>query len=162
MADGAGPSTTMSASLSVNGQSMTVDVPADMRLVVFLRDRLGLTGTKIGCEVGVCGVCTVLVDGRPTSSCLTLVAQADGKDVLTIEGLAERDDLQELLDAFVSEGGFQCGFCTSGQIMAIAALKLSGDGRSMADGELRHFLAGNLCRCTGYYGIERAARKVLG
>ena len=156
------PSSVLSVSLSVNGQPMTCDVPADMRLVSFLRDQLGLTGTKVGCEVGVCGVCTVLLDGLPSSSCLTLVAQADGKDVLTIEGIAEREDFQKLLDAFIAEGGFQCGFCTSGQIMTIAALMLSPDGVAMNTAELRQYLAGNLCRCTGYYGIEHAARRVLG
>jgi aerobic-type carbon monoxide dehydrogenase small subunit (CoxS/CutS family) len=154
--------TAVKVTMTVNGETMTVDVPADLRLVTFLRDRLGLTGTKYACEVGVCGVCTVLVDGRPTSSCLTLTVQAEGTEVLTVEGIAQREDMQVLLDAFISEGGFQCGFCTSGQIMAISALLIAGSGKEMADDERRHYLAGNLCRCTGYYGIERAARKALG
>jgi aerobic-type carbon monoxide dehydrogenase small subunit (CoxS/CutS family) len=151
----------VSITLTVNGEAMTVDVPADMRLVTFLRDRLGLTGTKYACEVGVCGVCTVLVDGRLTSSCLALAVQVDGAELLTIEGVSEREDMQVLLDAFVSEGGFQCGFCTSGQIVTIASLMMSDEGRALDDEERRHHLAGNLCRCTGYYGIERAARKAL-
>jgi aerobic-type carbon monoxide dehydrogenase small subunit (CoxS/CutS family) len=147
--------------VTVNGEAMTVEVPADMRLVTFLRDRLGLTGTKYACEVGVCGVCTVLVDGRPVSSCLALALQVDGAEVLTIEGVSAREDMQVLLDAFVTEGGFQCGFCTSGQIVAISSLMMSDEGRELDDEERRHYLAGNLCRCTGYYGIERAARKAL-
>jgi len=151
-----------SVSLGVNGASIVVDVPGDLRLVTFLRERLGLPGTKLGCEVGVCGVCTVLVDGRPTSSCLTLVAQVDGSEVLTIEGAAEREELEGLLDAFMSEGGFQCGFCTPGQIMTVAALMLNEDAATMTDAERRHWMAGTLCRCTGYYGIDRAACKALG
>lgn len=147
--------------VTVNGEAHRLDVPGELPLVTLLRDQLGLTGTKYACEVGVCGVCTVLVDGRPTSSCLTLAAQVDGAEVLTIEGLAEREDLQVLLRAFESEGGFQCGFCTSGQIVAIASLMSSEEGRDLDDEERRHYLAGNLCRCTGYYGIERAAREAL-
>jgi aerobic carbon-monoxide dehydrogenase small subunit len=146
-------------SLHVNGRPTRALVPAHQRLVAFLREELELTGTKIACEVGVCGVCTVLVDGRPISSCLALTVQMDGADVTTIEGVAARPDLRPLLEAFVTEGGYQCGFCTSGQIVAAAALLDEVEGDDLGQDRLREHMQGNLCRCTGYYGIERAVRK---
>ncbi|MPZ87445.1 MAG: 2Fe-2S iron-sulfur cluster binding domain-containing protein [Nitriliruptorales bacterium] len=146
----------------VNGKPEELAVPADRCLVTVLRDDLGLTGTKIGCEVGVCGACTVLVDGRPTSSCLTLAVQVDGAEILTVEGLGRHPELQELQQAFIEQGGFQCGFCTSGQLVALASLVLENRLPSMNGEEVAEHLHGNLCRCTGYYGILRAAAKVAG
>jgi carbon-monoxide dehydrogenase small subunit len=145
-----------SIALTVNGHRHEVSVAADRRLATLLREDLGLTGTKLGCEVGVCGTCTVLVDGLPTSSCLTLAVQVDGAAVLTVEGLAAFPELAELRQAFVEEGGFQCGFCTSGQLVAIAGLMLEQRLSTMTPEAVTEHLHGNLCRCTGYYGIQRA------
>lgn len=146
---------------TVNGEETRAVVPTELRLASFLRDLLGLKATKLACEVGVCGVCTVLVDGRPTSSCITLAVQVEGAEVLTLEGLAEHTDTQALFGAFIEEGGFQCGFCTSGQIVTAASLMLSGENEQMDAEQRRHYMQGNLCRCTGYYGIERAIRKAF-
>lgn len=141
----------MTIRLCVNGVDVEAVLPAERRLAEFLRDDLGLTGTKLGCEVGVCGVCTVLVDGRPTSACLTLAVQIDGADVRTIEGLADTEAGRRLQEHFVTQGGFQCGYCTSGQLMTASTTDAHTD-----PGELAEQLHGNLCRCTGYYGILRA------
>lgn len=145
--------------LVVNGQSHQLNVPADRRLVTVLREDLRLTGTKLGCEVGVCGVCTVLVDGRQTSSCLTLAVQVDGAEITTVEGLAEEPALDALREAFIEEGAFQCGFCTSGQLANAAPLVTGRRGARMPREELARYLHGNLCRCTGYYGILRAIER---
>jgi carbon-monoxide dehydrogenase small subunit len=156
------PMTTAHISVRVNGESHDLSVPADRRLVDLIRDDLGLTGTKIGCDVGVCGACTVLVDGRPTSSCITLAIQSDGADLRTVEILEETPQLRRLQEAFVSEGGTQCGYCTSGQLMAASVLISSGQAAGMTEDEIAHQMLGNLCRCTGYYGIRRAIRLVAG
>lgn len=145
--------------LVVNGQSHQLSVPAERRLATVLREDLRLTGTKLGCEVGVCGVCTVLVDGRQTSSCLTLAVQADGAQITTVEGLAADPALDALREAFVEEGAFQCGFCTSGQLTNAAPLVAGGRCARMTREELARYLHGNLCRCTGYYGILRAIER---
>lgn len=137
----------------LNGAPVEVSVPAERLLVDLLRDDLGLTGTKVGCGVGVCGACTVLVDGHPMTGCLLLATQVDGRSVRTIEGVAA-EELTNLQRAFISEGGFQCGICTPGQILSAAAL-LERSGRPGED-EIREAMKGNLCRCTGYYGIVRA------
>lgn len=158
--DGASVGSWLPVRCIVNGHDVEVVVAADRRLVSVLRDELGLTGTKVACEVGVCGACTVLVDGRPTSSCLTLAAQVDGCEVLTVEGLGEADDLAGLQDAFIEEGAYQCGFCTSGQLMNAAAVVRRSRDQTIADEEIVDQLHGNLCRCTGYYGILRAIAKV--
>lgn len=142
----------------LNGREHRVDVDATSVLADVLRDQCGLTGTKVGCGVGVCGACTVLVDGLPTSSCLALTVQVDGRRVETIEAGATDPDIAALQAAFETEGGFQCGFCTSGQIMALAALRRERVGQSITADEIRHHLTGNVCRCTGYYGIVRAAQ----
>lgn len=134
---------------------MDLEVPAERLLVDLLRDDLGKTGTKDGCSVGVCGLCTVQVDGRPMSACLLLATQVDGAAVRTIEGL--RSPLQ---DAFITEGGFQCGICTSGQLMTADAFLR--DHPDFTEQELTDGLMGNLCRCTGYYGIARAIAKARG
>lgn len=148
--------------VTVNGTRRSLVVPSDRRLLGLLRNDLRLTGSKAGCEVGVCGACTVLVDGRPTSSCTFLAVQADGREVVTVEAASEEPRVRALQDAFVEEGGFQCGFCTSGQIMAAAALLSDEDARDMSAEEVRYFMLGNLCRCTGYYGILRAIEAVRG
>jgi aerobic-type carbon monoxide dehydrogenase small subunit (CoxS/CutS family) len=146
--------------LKVNGVSKSVLVSPDRRLLSVLRDELGLTGTKTGCEVGVCGACTVLVNGQPTSSCILLAVQAEDADVLTVEGLDRDERFRLLQQAFIDEGGFQCGYCTSGQLMTIASMVLSGSLPSMSDDDIRETMLGNLCRCTGYYGILRAIEKL--
>jgi aerobic carbon-monoxide dehydrogenase small subunit len=145
--------------LVVNGQPRRLVVPADRRLAAVLREDLRLTGTKLGCEVGVCGACTVLVDGRQTSSCLTLAAQVDGAEITTVEGLVEDPALDTLREAFIEEGAFQCGFCTSGQLTNAAPLVIGRRGSGMTREELARYLHGNLCRCTGYYGILRAIER---
>ena len=140
---------------TLNGASREIEVPSDRLLVDLLREDLGQTGTKDGCSVGVCGLCTVIVDGAPMSACLLLAVQVNGAAVRTVEGLAAADQpLGPLQQAFIDEGGFQCGICTSGQLMAATALL---EARPAAtDAEIREGMLGNLCRCTGYYGIARA------
>ena len=138
---------------TLNGRPVDRLVPAESLLLDLLRHDLGQTGTKDGCSVGVCGLCTVQVDGAPMSACLLLASQLDGRVVTTVEGL-ERGPLQ---DAFITEGGFQCGICTSGQIVAAAALLRENPDPTAA--EVSDWMMGNLCRCTGYYGIKRAIAK---
>ncbi|MGH2379004.1 MAG: (2Fe-2S)-binding protein [Candidatus Limnocylindria bacterium] len=143
----------------LNGAMVEAAVPAERLLVDLLRDDLGLTGTKLGCGVGVCGACTILVDGVPMTGCLLLAAQIDGRSLRTIEGLADAE-LTPLQDAFVREGGSQCGICTPGQVLAATALLEASP--SPSDDEVREAMKGNLCRCTGYYGIRRAIRMAAG
>lgn len=159
LADGIADDDEVTFTCTVNGGTHTLRVPADRRLLSVLRDELGLVGTKLGCEVGVCGICTVLVDGRPTSSCLTLAAQVDGSRVDTIEGLSDADDprFAELQRAFLDEGASQCGFCTGGQLTSLAALQRENRLANATRADIVQWLHGNLCRCTGYYGILRAA-----
>jgi aerobic-type carbon monoxide dehydrogenase small subunit (CoxS/CutS family) len=136
----------------LNGTPRELTVPAHVRLIDLLRDDLGLTGTKEGCGVGVCGACSVLVDGQLMSACLMPAAFVDGSKVVTIEGLAPDDEhLSPLQDAFIRHGGFQCGICTPGQIVAATAL-LDASPHPTAD-QVRRWMMGNLCRCTGYYKI---------
>jgi aerobic-type carbon monoxide dehydrogenase small subunit (CoxS/CutS family) len=146
--------------LRVNGTDVVRDVPANELLLDFLRERLGLTGAKRSCDVQVCGTCTVLVDRRPVSSCCLLAADADGKDVLTIEGLADRPEFERLEEAFTRHAALQCGFCTPGFLLTTAALLESGE--AMSAETVRHALAGNLCRCTGYRGIVDAVCELAG
>ena len=134
---------------TLNGAPVEVTVPAERLLVDLLREDLGKTGTKDGCSVGVCGLCTVQIDGAPMSACLVLATQVDGAAILTVEGLAS-----PLQDAFIDEGGFQCGICTSGQLMTADALLRAKPEATAA--EINDWQMGNLCRCTGYYGIARA------
>jgi carbon-monoxide dehydrogenase small subunit len=139
----------------VNGEKHSVEVPARRLLSEFLRDDLTLTGTKRGCETGVCGACTVLVDGKAVKSCLMLAIQVRGRSVTTIEGLhGDKGHLHPLQQAFLDCGGMQCGYCTPGFIMTACAM-LSNMPRPNAD-EVRAGLSGNLCRCTGYVGIVKA------
>jgi aerobic-type carbon monoxide dehydrogenase small subunit (CoxS/CutS family) len=146
--------------LRVNGEAVVCDAPAEELLLDFLRDRLDLTGAKRSCDVQVCGACTVLVDGEPVSACCMLAAQADGRDVTTIEGLAERPEFAQLEDAFMRHAALQCGFCTAGMLLTVSSLLASGELSSA--GDVRRSLAGNLCRCTGYKGIVEAVCELAG
>ncbi len=138
----------------VNGRPVELQVPPGRRLLDVLRQDLGLTGTKEGCGEGECGACTVLVDGKPRLACLTAAVQVDGKDVVTIEGLAQGGQLHPVQEAFIQTAGVQCGFCTPGLIMAAYAL-LKENPRPTRE-EVREYLAGNLCRCTGYAQVVEA------
>lgn len=142
---------------TVNGESYQRDVPAHRTLSDFLRRDLGLTGTKIGCETGDCGACSILLDGALVASCLVLAVEADGKQVLTVEGLAKGTELHPLQEAFVQEGAIQCGYCTPGMLMASKAL-LDENAQPTA-GQVRDALGGNLCRCTGYVRIVDAVMR---
>jgi len=137
--------------LTVNGMTHRDEVEPTRRLIDVLRHDLSLTGTKDGCSIGVCGACTVLVDGEVLSGCLTLAIPLEGREILTIEGLARGTTLHPLQRAFIDHGGFQCGFCTPGQIMAAYALLKNNPDPS--DDEIKEGMLGNLCRCTGYYKI---------
>lgn len=146
----------LSISLTINGQARTV-VLDDMRVTLLdlLRERLNLPGTKKGCDRGQCGACTVLVDGRRINSCLALAASLDGAEVLTIEGLAEGETLHPVQAAFIAHDGFQCGYCTPGQIMS--AVGLIKEGHAQGDPErIRELMSGNICRCGAYQGITEA------
>ena len=150
----------MQLALSVNGRRVERDVAPQELLLDFLRDELGLTGAKRSCEVQVCGACTVLVDGRPVSSCCMLAAQADGCEVTTIEGLAQRDEFEALEQAFTRHAALQCGFCTPGVLLTVSALL--ADGELGSEEQIKRNLAGNLCRCTGYRGIVEAVAELAG
>jgi aerobic carbon-monoxide dehydrogenase small subunit len=142
--------------MRVNGKDYTVDVPSQRLLIDCLRYDLGLTGTKEGCSVGVCGACTVLMDGQVISSCLTLAVLADGKEVTTVEGLAREGELHPVQQAFIDYGGFQCGICTPG--MVVAAKALLDENPNPSDDDIKDWMMGNLCRCTGYYKIIESIR----
>ena len=140
----------------LNGRSRTFDAPPLALLLDILRGPLGLTGTKEGCGEGECGSCTVLLDGVPVNACLVVAGQCDGRSVLTVEGLASRDTLSDLQEAFVKEGGAQCGICTPGILMAAHALLATNP--QPGEGEIRESIAGNICRCTGYQRIVESIR----
>ena len=142
--------------LTVNGRSISAEVEARMTLADFLREQLGLTGTKLGCEYGVCGSCSVLWDGAAVRSCLVLAAQADGANLTTIEGLATGEAMHPVQQAFWEHHGLQCGFCTPG--MVLTAVALLEENPAPSEEEIREALSGNLCRCTGYQNIVRAVR----
>ncbi len=137
--------------LKVNGINHQLDVPARRLLVDCLRYDLGLTGTKEGCSVGVCGACAVLLNGEMIASCIALAVAADGAEITTIEGIAQDGKLHPVQQAFIDHGGFQCGICTPGQV--IAAKSLLDNNPDPTEEEVREWMMGNLCRCTGYYGI---------
>jgi carbon-monoxide dehydrogenase small subunit len=146
--------------LTVNGEPVEADAPVRMTLADFLRERLDLTGTHLGCEHGVCGACTVLLDGDSVRSCLVLAAQAEGHDVTTVEGLAADDStLHPAQRAFSEEHGLQCGFCTPGVLMTTA--ELLSEGLDPSRTEIRERISGNLCRCTGYDNIVTAVEAAL-
>jgi aerobic carbon-monoxide dehydrogenase small subunit len=142
---------------TLNGDPIEIGVRCEETLVQTLRERLGLTGTKQGCDLGDCGSCTVLMDGLPVLSCLILAADAEGHDVVTIEGLAVGEELHPVQQAFHEEGAIQCGFCTPGMVLASKALL--DRNPDPTETEIRHALSGNLCRCTGYTKIVRAVER---
>jgi aerobic-type carbon monoxide dehydrogenase small subunit (CoxS/CutS family) len=146
--------------LTVNGTQRSVSVPPETTLLTLLRDHLGLTGAKLGCDVGDCGACTVIVEGRPVNACLMLASQAEGRTVLTIEGVATPDALHPVQQAFEEHASLQCGFCGPGVILSAKALLEENPHPSIA--EIRDALSGNLCRCTGYTkmidAVQHAAR----
>jgi len=150
----------ISITLKINGAEHTANVEPRRSLVDFLRHDVGLVGTHVGCEHGVCGACTVLLDGRTVRSCLLFVAQADGCEVTTIEGIGTEGELHPLQVAFHQHHALQCGFCTPGMILA--ALELLRDNAEPSDEEIRAGLSGNLCMCTGYVNIVRAVRAAAG
>jgi len=150
----------VAVTMRINGRSERLRADARMTLLDALRDRLGLTGTKKGCDQGACGACTVLVDGKRVLSCLTLAAKCDGREVVTIEGLASNGVRHPVQEAFIRHDAFQCGYCTPGQIMS--AVGLLGEGRAVSDEDIREFMSGNICRCGAYTNIVAAIREVAG
>ena len=146
--------------LSVNGQMRQAFVRANDTLLHVLRDEMHLTGTKRGCNQGVCGACTVMVDGKIVRGCLSLAANCTGKEIKTIEGIESNDTLSPVQQAFLDCGAAQCGFCTPGMI--IAATALASSNRKLSDDEIREGLSGNLCRCSGYVKVIDAVRSVCG
>ncbi len=151
------PKTTVK--MTVNGSEVERDVSARMLLSDFIRHELELTGTHVGCEHGICGACTIIIDGRAARSCLTFAIQADGADIRTIESVAGEDgELHPLQEAFRDNHALQCGYCTPGMIMNIISQLEAGEKRDMSDDDIREMLSGNLCRCTGYANIVKAVR----
>jgi aerobic carbon-monoxide dehydrogenase small subunit len=144
-------------SLKVNGIPYDVRVSAEMSLLYLLRDELDLTGTKDGCHEGECGACTVIMNGKPINACLVLALEANGGEILTVEGLSQGEELHPLQQAFVDCGAIQCGFCTPGMLMLAKALLDENPGPTRE--EVREALRGNLCRCTGYKKIEEAIQQ---
>jgi xanthine dehydrogenase YagT iron-sulfur-binding subunit len=146
--------------LRVNGAEHTVAVDVRSTLVDVLREHLGLTGTKKSCDRGECGACTVHLDGRPALACMTLAVLAEGREVSTIEGLAEGDGLHPVQQAFIDQDALQCGYCTPGQVMsAVACVE---DGHATSDDAIREFMSGNICRCSAYPQILAAVRAAAG
>jgi xanthine dehydrogenase YagT iron-sulfur-binding subunit len=156
----AGSTETVPVTLRVNGVDRTVHLEPRVTLLDALRERLGLTGTKKGCDRGECGACTVHVDGRRINACMTLAVMQQGKAITTIEGLAEGDTLHPVQAAFIEHDAFQCGYCTPGQIMSAVACIREGHAGSSA--EIRQWMSGNLCRCGAYPNIVAAVRAAAG
>ena len=150
----------LNITLNINGTVNDIEIEPQRTLLEVLRENLGLTGTKKGCGQGECGACTVLLNGKPVPSCILLAMEAQGKEILTIEGLATNGNLQPVQRAFMKHGGFQCGFCTPGMILSAKALL--DENPNPTEDEVKKALAGNLCRCTGYQsiikGIENSVR----
>jgi carbon-monoxide dehydrogenase small subunit len=136
---------------TINGHEQQLAVEPHETLIELIRDRLGLTGTKKSCDMQVCGACTVLLDGRPVSACTMLAFEARNADLLTIEGMAQGDVLHPIQEAFIEQSGFQCGFCTPGMILATKALL--DENPTPDENEIKHYMRGNICRCTGYKRI---------
>ena len=147
-------------SLKVNGMQRSIEVEARTTLLDMVRDQLGLTGAKLGCDIQVCGACTLLVDGKPVSACSMLAADVDGCEVLTIEGLSEKNSLHPLQEAFMQFGALQCGYCTSGFILTAKALL--DENPKPSEEQIRDYLAGNLCRCGCYQEIMQAVKNAAG
>jgi xanthine dehydrogenase YagT iron-sulfur-binding subunit len=151
------PSLPVNVTLHVNGESKSLALDARTTVLDALREHVGLTGSKKGCDHGQCGACTVLIDGRRVVSCLTLALAAEGQQILTIEGLAKGDQLHPMQQAFVDQDAFQCGYCTPGQIMsAIACVK---EGHAGSDDDIREYMSGNICRCAAYPNIVAAVKQ---
>lgn len=146
--------------LTINGDAFKLSVAPNRTLVDVLRDDLGLTGAKAGCGEGACGACTVLLDGRPVLSCLTLAVEVQGKSVVTVEGLAEGEELHPVQQAFVEHGAIQCGFCSPGMILVAKALL--DENPNPSEEEVREAISGNFCRCTGYAKIVEAVLAAAG
>jgi carbon-monoxide dehydrogenase small subunit len=147
-------------SITVNGAEHDLELEPRELLVYVLRERLGLTGTNVGCDTSSCGACTVLIDGESVKSCTVLGVQADGQEITTIEGLATNGSLHPVQEAFKDEHGLQCGYCTPGFVMA--TIGLLRETPSPSEEQIRHALEGNLCRCTGYHNIVRAVQQAAG
>ncbi|WP_406690885.1 (2Fe-2S)-binding protein [Saccharopolyspora sp. ID03-671] len=150
------PSPTSDITVTVNGRTHRRTVPARRLLVDLLREDLALTGTHVGCEHGVCGACTILIDGQPARSCITLAVQADGAEITTVEGLTPDDGLTPMQRAFADHHALQCGFCTPGLLLTLAA---ADPDDHPTDADIRNLLGGNLCRCTGYQHIINAVNQ---
>ena len=144
--------------LTVNGQARELLIEPRVSLLDALREHLGLTGTKKGCDQGTCGACTVWVDGRRVLACLTLAVTCEGREVSTVEGLSAEGELHPMQAAFIAHDAFQCGYCTPGQIMS--AVKLLEEGHAADDGQIREWMSGNICRCAAYPNIRAAIREV--
>ncbi len=157
-AHAAGAPGLLDVSLEVNGAEHRLKLDPRTTLLDALREHLGLTGTKKGCDLGQCGACTVLVEGRRINACLTLAVMQEGRAITTIEGLAQGDELHPMQAAFVEQDGFQCGYCTPGQI--VSAVGLLAEGRTGSDAEIREHMSGNICRCGAYIKIVAAIRSV--
>lgn len=150
----------MTINLTVNKKNISVDIDPTKRLIDFLRDNLGLTGVKEGCSEGECGACTIIMNGDAVTSCTILAGQADGCEIITIEGLAENGELDEIQRSFIKNGAVQCGFCTPGMILSCKALLMKNQNPN--DFEIKRAIEGNLCRCTGYNKIVKAIKNVAG
>ncbi|MBO0803804.1 MAG: (2Fe-2S)-binding protein [Nocardiopsaceae bacterium] len=155
-----GPPVAVSATLRVNGTEHVLDIDTRSTLVDVLRDRLGITGPKKGCDRGECGACTVHADGRPVLACMTLAVRAAGRDIRTVEGLADGGALSRVQQAFIDHDAFQCGFCTPGQLMSAVACVEGGHAGS--EDEIREFMSGNICRCSAYPQIVAAIADAAG
>jgi aerobic carbon-monoxide dehydrogenase small subunit len=150
----------MHVAITVNGVRQAAEVEPRTLLVDFIRDHLGLTGTKIGCDTSQCGACTVHLDGKSVKSCTVLAVQADGREVMTVEGLEKDGQLHPIQDGFMQEHGLQCGYCTPGMMMTGYALLQKN--KDPQEGEIRQAISGNLCRCTGYVNIVKAVQNAAG
>jgi xanthine dehydrogenase YagT iron-sulfur-binding subunit len=151
------PSAPVDVPLRVNGKTQFLKIDSRTTLLDALREHIGLTGSKKGCDHGQCGACTVLIDGRRVVSCLTLALAADGQQILTIEGLADGNELHPMQQAFIDQDAFQCGYCTPGQIMsAVACVK---EGHAGSDDDIREYMSGNICRCAAYPNIVAAVKQ---
>jgi aerobic-type carbon monoxide dehydrogenase small subunit (CoxS/CutS family) len=153
------PNTVIDTTLTINGEAVTRRIPVRQNLVDFLREAMGLTGTHIGCEHGVCGACTVRVDGNIVRGCLMLAVQAEGRSVETIEGLSDSGEIADMQDAFHKRNALQCGFCTPGMLLTVQDLALKNPHATRE--QIREHISGNYCRCTGYQAIVDAVETVL-